>query len=55
MTNSTTSTKSQKSDKKEAGLKRINLNLHEAQIDEEANDADDEGEGRNTNNRDKNS
>lgn len=50
------STKSQKSDKRDTGSRRkINLDLHDAQIDEEDNDADDEGGGKGLNNRDKNS
>lgn len=50
------STKSQKSDKRETGSRRkINLDLHDTQIDEEDNDADDEGAGKTPNNRDKNS
>ena len=50
------STKSQKSDKRDAASRRkINLDLHDAQIDEEDNDADDEGAGKALNNRDKNS
>lgn len=50
------STKSQKSDKRDTGSRRkINLDLHDAQIDEEDNDADDEGAGKALNNRDKNS
>ena len=50
------STKSHKSEKRDAGSRRkINLDLHDAQIDEEDNDADDEGAGKTPNNRDKNS